>query len=546
MPEPIDLRSSAPGDDAAVATTGHDALLGVLVAEAPLGIVVLDRDGRYLMVNERIADLDGVPVADHLGRTVGELVPDLDEAATYVLHHVLHRGELLVEGTLEVQVPAHPGRRVALQGTWYPVHGSEGSAVAVAGIITDVTEQRRADRREGYLAATAAALVRTRTRADAVRVVLEPLIELLGARGAALSVPDGEAALAPIAVVGYEQHPSDEPAPPVPLGSDLPLIRAFRSGQAVHHAGRDELSPDARRLAERLGDHAGSAVPLIVDGRTLGVIAISFDRPTELDRRDRELLGTVANLAAGALRRAEQFEQVRDQSLALQHALLPAELPHLDGYELCGRYRPAAATAAVGGDWYDAFSVRSGDRMVLSVGDVAGHGIRSAAVMGRLRNRLMGLAHVDPRPGAVLAGLDALTRSDGTFATALVAVLDPARGSLRLASAGHPPPLLHHRGRSRWVTGPVGPPIGTGGDGPPATRRAGLEPGDTLVMVTDGLYEDRRVDVDASLEALRSAADGTLGSNEPLDVACDALVEAALRERDQTDDVCLLALRRTR
>jgi anti-sigma regulatory factor (Ser/Thr protein kinase) len=223
---------------------------------------------------------------------------------------------------------------------------------------------------------------------------------------------------------------------------------------------------------------------------------------------------------------------------ALQRSLLPAVLPEMPGVELVGRYRPGRSR--IGGDWYDAFAMPDG-RLMLSVGDVVGHGAPAASEMGRLRAALQVYAFESFAPRQMLEGLNrhAFEIGSGELATLMVLVVDPILGTAQYAAAGHPPPVLRNTcGDAHLLGSPGGPPVG-------ATPRAHfvqdelvIPPGSTLVLYTDGLVERRGEDLGAGLTRLLHAveagpaaaddlADCLLGSCQPGTVDDDIAVLVA-------------------
>ncbi|MEU8781453.1 ATP-binding SpoIIE family protein phosphatase [Streptomyces sp. NPDC048637] len=230
---------------------------------------------------------------------------------------------------------------------------------------------------------------------------------------------------------------------------------------------------------------------------------------------------------------------------ALQLTMLPASLPETTGVRLASRYLPAAGTTQVGGDWYDAIPL-PGNRVALVVGDVMGHSITSAAIMGQLRTTVQTLARLDLPPEEVLYHLDEQAQRLGSehMATCLYAIYDPISQRLQVADAGHPPPvLLHADGSAEVLPVPPGAPIGVGGI-PFETVEMPAPTGATLLLYTDGLVETRNMDVWTGVELLRArleAAAATLAS-PPLDILCDAVL--TLRDLDaRGDDVALIAAR---
>ncbi|MZE78695.1 SpoIIE family protein phosphatase, partial [Streptomyces sp. SID5475] len=233
---------------------------------------------------------------------------------------------------------------------------------------------------------------------------------------------------------------------------------------------------------------------------------------------------------------------------ALQRSMLPDSLPQPTGVRLASRYLPAAETARVGGDWYDAIPL-PGSRVALVVGDVMGHSMTSAAIMGQLRTTAQTLAQLDLPPQEVLHHLDEQAQRLGSdrMATCIYAVYDPVAHRIVVANAGHPPPvLLHLGGRAEVLRVPPGAPIGVGGVDFEAVE-LDAPAGATLLLYTDGLVESRLRDVWTGIEQLREKLVATArltGPDHPppLEPLCDEVLDM-LGPGDRDDDIALLAAR---
>lgn len=338
----------------------------------------------------------------------------------------------------------------------------------------------------------------------------------------------------------------------VGFGPSTPQLRCLGSGEAV-------LEPDLKAAAgwlaqdpedtEQLLPHVHSliAVPLVARGVVLGVVCFYRGQdPTPFDDDDRSLARELAARAALSVDNARRYTRERAMVLALQRSLLPHGLPDQDAVEVAHRYLPAESD--VGGDWYDVIPL-SGTRVGLFVGDVVGHGMLSAATMGRLRTAARSFAELDFPPDEVLAHLDnvvgRLDREDPAAgpgiigATCLYAVYDPTSQQCTMARAGHPPPaVVRPDGTVFFPDLPAGPPLGLGGL-PFESTEVHLPEGSELVLYTDGLIEDRHRDVDAVLEQLRGAlARPQLAPEEVCETVLDAVAPA-----HPCDDIALLVAR---
>ena len=298
------------------------------------------------------------------------------------------------------------------------------------------------------------------------------------------------------------------------------------------------VAPDPETVAamQALGVGAALTVPLVSRGRVLGAATVSQPAAGVVDRA---LLADLAARAAVALDNALLYRAERRTGLTLQRSLLPGAVPQPPGIEVAVRYRPGATGAFVGGDWYQGVVV--GDDLVLCMGDVMGHGMRSAARMGQLRAIVATLALEGHGPGALLGRLAESSHLllDLELATLLVASYAPATRTLTVASAGHPPPLMAPVGGPPvYLDVPPGPPIGSL-PGEYEEVVVPVPPAATLVLYTDGLVEQRGQGLDQGLEALRAAlAEVQL----PPEAVADHLLERLGRDEGVDDDVALLVL----
>ncbi|WP_199830916.1 SpoIIE family protein phosphatase [Streptomyces sp. NBRC 110028] len=269
-----------------------------------------------------------------------------------------------------------------------------------------------------------------------------------------------------------------------------------------------------------------------------------------LRRAGREVFGdmdrtTGAELAARAglvLDNARMYTYQENVAETLQDSMLPQVTPRMAGCDTATRYLPGTRLGRVGGDWFDAIKL-SGSRTALVVGDVMGHGLTSAAMMGQLRTAVQTMAALDLPPAQLLRHLDDLAQRLGEhyLATCLYAVYDPIRSELLLANAGHIPPVLVRAqdGRSALLDLPTGAPIGVGGV-PFETATVRVAPGDRLILCTDGLVEVRGQDIGAGLAALCESAAHPAAS---MDDACDTVIRALGQRGGRKDDVALLMAR---
>jgi serine phosphatase RsbU (regulator of sigma subunit) len=291
------------------------------------------------------------------------------------------------------------------------------------------------------------------------------------------------------------------------------------------------------------------ALPLRSRGEPIGVLAVERAR---IGSDEATLVAELAHRAATAADNAMRYEHEHDVATTLQRAML-TEVPATPGLAVAARYLPAVQGNNVGGDWYDVFGRPDGSLLGV-VGDVTGHGIEAAVMMGQLRTALRAYAIDRHSPGELLSRLDTLLahlRAD-LFATAVIAQFSPDEPAVTWASAGHPPPLLREAdGTVRVLRADSGTLLGIDLGLPVGNQTARLPPGATLLLYSDGLVERRDESLDAGtrrlVEALAAVAPAHLDAEVPATgPAADAIVAAMLQDRPHEDDICLLLCHRPR
>jgi phosphoserine phosphatase RsbU/P len=340
-------------------------------------------------------------------------------------------------------------------------------------------------------------------------------------------------------------------------GDDGVMLNALLTGEPVQvpelHPERvaPSLTTDEVRAAwERLDSTSATIVPLRARGETFGAVVLmnSDGRPLQTEM-EMAIAVEVARRGALALDNARLYERQLKLAETLQRNLLtPAPQP--DHLEIAVRYRPATAHALVGGDFYDAFTQPDGATLLV-VGDVAGHSVEAAAAMSQLRSALRTLAYDRPdSPAETLGRVDRVLTGlhFGTLATALVARLEQTEEqrreglrTLRWSSAGHLPPLVLRVADGVELLEAT--PERLLGADEPSTRTnhtTTLYPGDTVLLVTDGLVEHGRTDIDSGLERIRAVL--TEVGGDPVDLLCDRLLDRILTGPAE-DDVAILAVR---
>ena len=280
-------------------------------------------------------------------------------------------------------------------------------------------------------------------------------------------------------------------------------------------------------------------VPMVSGGKLIGVLHVGTLTPRHFGVDDVQLLQLVAD-RAGLAGQARAQVLDRQAALALQRSLLPGRLPELPGLDLAARYVPGH-DLGIGGDWYDVFPLPSG-WLGAVIGDVSGHGLRSAVVMGRIRSALRAYALICSDPAEALTALDHKIHhfEAGTLITVVYATIPPDRATIHLASAGHLPPLLAMPGApAQPVDVAVARPLGVGR--PPTNRRTTVldfPPGAALILYTDGLVERRGELIDVGISRL-----ATVAQADSAETLCDRIM-TGIADDHPTDDIALLTVRR--
>lgn len=547
------------------------ALSTRLISQSPVGVAIFDADLRYVSVNPALERMHGRPAADHLGHHYREIMrATAFEETEAAMRQVLRTGNPLVEeSTIVGRTPADPGHQHAWSVSMYRLDDPQGRVLGVAQLVVDVTERYRSDmeagenRRRLALIADGSARIGTTLEVDQTAWELADVTVPEFADVAAVDVLDsvldehspvsrnGPVLFRALAVKAA--YPTDAFTAADPPGritrydADRLATRCVRTGRPIliRHAERGDLTriardDDAATLLARAGVHSYMAVPLTARGAILGFLGLTRARdPRPFDEDDLATATELASRAAVCIDNARTHQSMRNAAETLQRSLLPDHPPHLPGLQVASRYLPAQAAYEVGGDWYDVLPL-AGDRTALVVGDVMGSGIDAAAAMGRLRTATAAFTELDLDPALVLQHLDTITsRLEQYIATCLYAVYDPHRAELRIASAGHLPPVVVCGGEQpRLLDLPTGTPLGVGGV-PFETTTVSFGPGHHLILYTDGLVETRHHPIDERLDTLLHLLDAP---DSALEETCDRLLQK-LRHPDNHDDVALLIAR---
>jgi Stage II sporulation protein E (SpoIIE)/PAS fold/GAF domain len=540
----------------------------------PLGIIIFDTELRIVWANEAAGRLsDGLPATAWAGHRIGEILPHLDTGSIeQSLRRVLATGEPVTDLEVSNHADGDPGDERFWCCMQFRVDGPDSKAAGAAHVMREITERVRSQHR---LALADEASARIGTTLDITRTaeeLLEVAIPRLADAGAVdllTTVIEGDqhapqahdqkmrlrrVALRwpadPPAAREYARHTWFETNPAKLLHQRLvaglpvylPALGAMTTEQ-IREMDADTVF-NRMMAARRAGAHSLMIFPLVARGVIMGLVGLYRLAGSEpFTPADLSLACDLVSRVAVPLDNARLYTRERATALALQRGLLPRQIPQIPGLQLAYRYVPAETSAEIGGDWFDVIPLPK-DRCALIVGDVTGHDMTAASLMGQLRTATRTLATFDLTPAEILTRLDQITADltgTETSATCIYAAYDPAAGTCDIARAGHPLPALARLGhRTAFPHLPPGLPLGTGlGDGHYQATRLHLPPGSTLVLYTDGLIESRATDIDTGMTRLaRTLATIT---TLPVTDACDTLL--ATLAPNPADDIAILMAR---
>jgi serine phosphatase RsbU (regulator of sigma subunit) len=459
---------------------------------------------------------------------------------------------------VEYRVDHGDGRRLSLEARGRVLPGPDGLPARMVGVVTDITaviERHESERRRLYERATRDRWVQQLTAALAVAVTVAEIMAA-AQEGLRNFSADGLTVIAPGAgrptVVASCGHSANDVAAMRALDptAHAPVQESLARRTPVFIGSPGQLTtlyPHLAPLTETSARRAWASIPLVDSHGRAGSCLVGFSAPQEFLSAERALLVAATGLIAQSLERARMYESEHALATELQRGMLPHGPLTAPGVTIAARYQAATSGMWIGGDWYDAISLPDG-AVALVIGDVQGHSVHAASLMGRLRTAVHAYASEGHPPAAVLARTNRLLADLNTdpdrslFATCCYIELRPDDETLRVCRAGHPAPaLVTPRRPPTLLNVPGGLPLGVERDERYPTKRLRIRPGSVIALTTDGLLEAVNRDIDQGtrqfLKGLRGA------STADLETVVDGLLADAWRHQGPGDDVALLLAR---
>ncbi|MEU6709570.1 SpoIIE family protein phosphatase [Streptomyces wuyuanensis] len=509
----------------------------------PLGCCALDMDGRVTFINATGVDLVGAGAAVLQGVRPWEALLWMSDP----LFEDRYRAAVVSRLPTSFTALRPPDRWLSFD--LYP--DDRGITVHITPLAGNraPTASRPPSGEPGgatalyHLMHLAAALSECSSVQDVVRAIADQLVPAYGPSGMALMTVE-EGRLRIIAHRGYStEFLSRYDGAPLTVAS--PPAEALATGDPKFFSSFEEFRhayPEAIRYGER---DAWAFLPLTISGRPIGSLVLSYDQLRAFPVAERAALMSMAGLIAQALDRARLYDTQHELARTLQTGLLPHTLPRIPGLEVAARYVPAGHGMEIGGDFYDL--IRCGpNSAAAAIGDVQGHTIQAATLMGQVRTAVHAQATAGTLPCEVLARTNRLLTDleSDLFTSCLYTHLDLTEHRAWIATAGHPPPLLlHPDGHSEILDLPPGLLLGIDPDATYRTIEIPMPPGTMLALYTDGLVEAPGADIDHAIKALANHVMHT--QDHTLDKLADAMLDHAATTTPGTDDVAFLLLKCT-
>lgn len=516
-----------------------------MVARLPYGMCALDLNGRISFANAATADMLGVPVSGLLGTHLWASVPWLNDP----VYEDRYRAAVISQHVTSFVALRPPGDWLSFR--LYPSTTGLSVRISRARAVAEMTHTRPRPEDDttprlvtiSQVLSLAGALTQAVGVEDVVQLVADEIAPAVGSNALVL-LGSRSGRLRVLGHRGYADPHIVERWHGVPLNARTPGAQALKTGLPAFFDSRQQLErlyPSLHATPD--GMEAWAYLPLIASGRPVGTCVLAYARPHTFPAEERAVLTSLSGLIAQALGRALLYDAKLQLAHGLQAALLPHSLPSLPSIEAAARYLPATQGMEIGGDFYDLMP--SHGLAAAVIGDVQGHNVTAAGLMGQIRTAVRAYTTVGQPPEEVMRSTNRLLIDLGAelFASCLYLRLDPAREVAVMSRAGHPPPLLlRPDGRVRVLDLAGGPLLGIDAAATYPTTEVPFAPGSVLALYTDGLIESPGVDIEDAL------ADFGRKLTEAGDLSLNALADALVEQsgavtQERLDDVALLLLR---
>ncbi|MFF3247876.1 SpoIIE family protein phosphatase [Streptomyces sp. NPDC002870] len=526
------------GPSAMTGTSGAIQAVHML-ARMPDGMCSLDVNGLVTYANPAAGELLGIPVPGLLGNLLWSALPWLNDP----VYEDRYRAAMISQHATSFVALRPP--QDWLMFRFHPSRSGISVQITPArGTVREMPHDAPAEQPAGLVAIShilnlASALTEAVGVSDVIELVADEIMPAVGSRGLVMLAAEA-GRLRVLGQRGYQNPQIVERFDGMPLAAQTPGAQTLATGVPSFFESREQLEHIyPARFATRDGMAAWAYLPLIASGRPVGTCVLSYSEPHHFSTDERAVLTSLGGLIAQALERARLYDTKHLLAHGLQAALLPHSLPTLPGLEVAARYLPGTQGMDIGGDFYDL--MRTGDAVI---GDVQGHNVTAAGLMGQVRTAVRAYTAAAQPPGKVMESTNRLLIDlDADLLASCVHLhldLPAARGLL--ARAGHPQPLLRDPdGRVQILDLAGGPLLGVDPRAVYPTTAVPLPPGSVLVLYTDGLIEVPGVDMDDALVDLAALLAST--PDQPLEALADTLIGHATRSRERSDDTALLLLR---
>lgn len=543
---PLHTEPDVLGDYSSLTGGADEAEAVQMVSRIPQGLCSLDVKGRITFVNTAAAGLLGLPRRQLVGRPLWGALPWLNDP----VYEDRYRAALISQ-----QASSFVALRPPRDWLSFRLHPSaSGITVCIHPARTDRGSQERTGAPTptrlveiSHVLNLASGLTEAIGVDDVFEMVGAEFMPAVGCQALVILAPEA-GRLNVLGHRGYDDPDIVERFHGMPLDAHSPGTQVLLTGVPSFFESRREMEQVYPvRQTTRDGMAAWAFLPLIASGRPVGTCVISYAEPHRFSADDRAVLTSLVSLIAQALERARLYDTKQQLAHGLQAALMPHSLPQFPGLERAARYLPATRGMEIGGDFYDlvrAEGRRPGPAAV--VGDVQGHNVAAAGLMGQVRTAVRAFTAVGQSPGDIMAGTNRLLidLDAELFVSCVYVRLDLERHCALLARAGHPHPLLRAPdGSVRVLDVPGGALLGVDETSEYPAVELALPPGSVLVLYTDGLIEVPGTDMDAALADL-GAHLAQVGDG-PLEDVADSLIQHTEQTHERADDVALMLLRLT-